>query len=64
MVHKKPLSNSHNSNNKQNERNGRKPNTCFRCGSEDRFIANCPKQDTLDKKAHWNTENPKIHAYI
>ena len=37
---------------------------CFKCGLEDRLIANCPKQDTSDKKFHFNTENPKTRAYI
>ena len=39
--------------------------TCFRCGLEDHFIANCPKPETSDKKVHWNTENPKlVHTYL
>ena len=29
----------------------------------DHLVANCPKLNTLDKKVHWNTENPKTHAY-
>ena len=41
--YKKPPFTSRNTNNKYNERNCRKPNTCFRCGSEDSFIANCSK---------------------
>ena len=49
--------------NKRNERNGRKPNTCFVCGSEDHFITNSHKLDTLDKKVHRNRENPKTRAY-
>ena len=42
----KPPFNPRNSNNKRNECNGRKPNMCFRCGSEYHFIAKFPKQDT------------------
>ena len=37
---------------------------CFICGSEDHFIANFPKPETLDNKVHCNTENPKTCAYI
>ena len=37
---------------------------CFRCGSEDYFIANFPKTDILDKKVYWNTRNPKTRVYI
>ena len=48
---------------KRNERNDRKPNTCFVCGSEDHFITNSHKLDTLDKKVHRNRENPKTRAY-
>ena len=51
------------SNNKHNECNGSKTNTQFRCGSENHFIANFPKPDTLDKKVHWNKENTKTCAY-
>ena len=64
MGYKKPPLNSRNSNNKHNERNGRKPNTCFSCGLEDHLFANIPKPETLDKKVHWNKENPKTCAYI
>ena len=52
-----------NSNNKRNECNRQKPNTCFRGGSEDPFIANFPKPDTSDKKVHWNTEISITCAY-
>ena len=52
-----------NPNNKHNEHNGWKPNTCFRCRSEDHFIANFLKPDTSNKKVHWNTEKPKACAY-
>ena len=55
---------SRNSNNKCTECNSRKPNTCFKCGSEGHFFANFLKPDTSDKKAHWNKENPKTFAYI
>ena len=48
----KPFNLRNSNNNKRNEHNGRKPNTCFRCGSDDRFITNCPKLDTSDKKFH------------
>ena len=61
--YKKTPFNPQNFNNNSNECNDRKPNTCFRCGSEDHFIANCPKPDTLNKKFHWNTENPKTRVY-
>ena len=61
--YKKPPFNSRNSNNKQNQLNYHKPNTCFRCGSEDNFIANCPRRVTWDKKVQWNTENPKACAH-
>ena len=37
---------------------------CFRCGSEDHFVANFPKPDASDKKIHWNTENLETRAYI
>ena len=36
---------------------------CFRCVSEDNFIEEFPKLDTLDKKNHWNTEKPKVSVY-
>ena len=36
---------------------------CFRCGSEDHFIANFPTPDTSDKKVHWKIEKPKTRAY-
>ena len=62
--YKKPTFNPHNSNNKHNENNSWKPNTCFRCGSEDYFIVNCPKPDTLDNEVHWNMEKPNTRAYI
>ena len=62
-IYNKPPFNPRNSNNKRNEFNGRKPNTCFRCVSQDHFIANIPKPDTSDKKVHWNMENPKTCAY-
>ena len=42
--------NSCNSNNEHTEREGRKQNTCFGCGSEDPSIANIPKPDTSEKK--------------
>ena len=42
----------------------RKNYTCFRCGSEDHFIAYFMRPDTSDKKIHWNTENPKNRANI
>ena len=61
--YKKPPFNPRNSNNNRNEHNDRKQNTCFRCGSDDRFIANCLKTDTLDNKVHWNNKNPKNRAY-
>ena len=61
--YKKPPFNPHNSNNNRNECNGRKPNTCFRCGSEDYFIKIFPKPDTSDNKVHWNTEKLKTCAY-
>ena len=61
--YKKPQFNPRNSNNNHNERNGRKPNTCFRCVSEDHFILNCKKPETSDKKVHWNIENPKTCVY-
>ena len=60
----KPPFNPRNYNNKRDERNSRKPNTCFRCGLEDHFIANCAKPDTSYNKFHWNMEKPKICAYI
>ena len=41
----------------------RKPDSCFRCGSEDHFITNFPKPDTSDNKVHWNTEKPKTCTY-
>ena len=51
----KPPFNPRKSNNKRNERNGYKQNMCFRYGSENHFIANCTKLDTLDNEVHWNT---------
>ena len=57
------LFNSSNSDNKFTACNFWKPSTCFRCGSEDHFITNCPKLDTSDKKFYWNTENPKTCVY-
>ena len=57
--HKKSPFNSRNSKNERTEKNGQKPNTCFRCGLEDHSIENCPKLDTSDNKFHRNTENPK-----
>ena len=36
---------------------------CFRCGSEDQFIENCPKLVTPNKKFYWTMEDPKTHAY-
>ena len=62
--YKKITFNPHNSNNKHNKRNGWKPNTWFRWGSEDHFIVDCLKPDTMDKKVHWKKENPKTCAYI
>ena len=44
--HNKSPFNFCNSNNKRTEINGRKPNTCFRCGSGSHFIKNCSKLDT------------------
>ena len=61
--YKKSPFNTQNSNNKHNERNGWNPNTCFRCGSEDHFISNCLKLDTLNKKVPWNMENFEICSY-
>ena len=52
------------SNNKHTECNNQKPDTCFRCGSEHRFITNYQKPNTSEKKVHQNTENPKTRAYI
>ena len=46
-----------------NEHNSWKPNTCFRCGLEDHFIAIFPKPDTSNKKVHWNMKQPKICVY-
>ena len=40
------------------------PKTCFICGSEDHFIANFPKPETLETKVHWNMEDTKTHEYI
>ena len=59
----KPPFNQPNSNNRCNERNGWKPKTYFRCGSEDHFITKFQEPDTSDEKVHWNTENPKTHTY-
>ena len=59
----KPPFNSRNSDNKSKECNVQKPNMCFRCGLEDHLIEFFRKQDTLDKKVHWSTENPKTPAY-
>ena len=56
--------NPHNYNNKRTEHTISKQNTCFRCESEDHFIANFSKTDTPEKKVHWNTENSKTCAYI
>ena len=61
--HKKSPFYWRNSNNKSNKYNCRKPNTCFRCGPEDHFIANFLKLETSDKKVHWNMEIPKNSAY-
>ena len=36
---------------------------CFRFGSEDHFIANFPKPDTLDNKSHQNREKTGTLAY-
>ena len=47
-VHRKLPFNSHYSNNKSTKRNGRKPNTCFKCVLEDHFIVNIRKTDTSD----------------
>ena len=55
--------NSRNSNNRHTEHNGQKPNTYFKCGLEDHFVANCQKPDTLENKVNWNMENPKNRAY-
>ena len=49
-IYKKPSFNPCHSNNKRDERNDRKPNTCFRCESEDNSIIDSPKLDTSDKK--------------
>ena len=62
-VKNKSIFNSRKFNNKRTERDCWEPNTCFRCGSEDHFIANFPKPDTSDKKCYWNMENPKTCAY-
>ena len=56
--------NSRNSNNRHTEHNGQKPNTYFKCGLEDHFVANFQKPDTSDKKVNCNMENPKTSAYI
>ena len=61
--YKKPPFNPHKSNNKHTECNGQRTNICFRCGSEDHFIANFLRPDTSDKLFHWNTEKPKARAY-
>ena len=55
--------NSRNSNNRHTEHNGQKPNTYFKCGLDDHFVANCQKPDTLENKVNWNMENPKNRAY-
>ena len=53
---------SRNPKNKCTERNNLKPNTCFRGGSEYHLIIYYPKLENLEKRAHWNTENPKTSA--
>ena len=63
LGYKKLPFNPRNFNNKRNERNGQRPNTYFRCGLEDNFIANCQKPDTSDKKVHWNTKKLKNGVY-
>ena len=61
--YKKPPSNTCISNHKRNTCNGQKPNTSFRCVSEDCFIKKNSKKDTLDFK-NWSTENPElVHTY-
>ena len=61
--YKKTPFNPRNSNKNITERNNQTPNTCLRYGTKDHFITNFPKPYTLDKKVHWNTENPKICVY-
>ena len=50
--------NLRNSNNKCTERNGRKPNTCFRSGLEDYFITIFLKPEASENNVHWNKKNP------
>ena len=45
-LYKKPLFNPRKYNNKRNKCNSWKPDTCFKCGLQDHFIANFPKPDT------------------
>ena len=63
IEYKKLHYNKHKSNNMYIERNSGRPTTCFRCVSEDHFIANLPKPETSDEKVHWNTKDPKTRAY-
>ena len=55
--------NSRNPKNKCNERNNQKPNVCFRCVSEDHWVADCPKPKKSKKRVQWNTENTKTCVY-
>ena len=56
--------NSINSENKCTERNNQKPNTWFRCGSEDNWIADCTEQENSENRVYWSIEIPKFCAYI
>ena len=56
--------NERNSNNKRNERNGWKPNMCFKYGSEYLFITKFLKPNTSKNKLQCNTKNHKTCAYI
>ena len=50
-------------NNKGNKRKNRNPNTWFRYGSKDQYIANILKLENSEKKVVWNSDNPKACAY-
>ena len=51
--------NSREPKNKRIKRNNQRPHTCFRCGTEDHYIANCQKPENAEKRVHRNTKDPK-----
>ena len=51
------------SKNKRTEGKNQNPNTCFKCGSKDQWITDCPNPENSENRVYCKAENTKNCAY-